>query len=56
MTNNEVCKGCLALRYSRGVISCSFSIKDGKVCPCVNCIVKTMCNIGCEEFHDYIYS
>jgi len=27
--------------------------KDDKVCPCVNCIVKTMCNDACEEYNIY---
>jgi hypothetical protein len=51
MTNNEMCQGC-----STSSVLCERTpIIDDMVCPCVNCLVKTMCRIGCEEFQDYIY-
>jgi hypothetical protein len=51
--NNERCKGCLALTWARSVIRCSISIKDGKVCPCSICLVKSMCRDICEEFINF---
>jgi len=49
MTNNEICKGCPELDLCSRI-----SIKDKMQCPCMNCIVKSMCNNACEEFQDYM--
>ena len=60
MTNNEICRGCLT--YSMEVYEqigyprCwRIPSKDGEVCPCSMCIVKTMCREKCENLKRYIH-
>jgi hypothetical protein len=49
------CKGCNSL--SRQTNLCSAGIRpqlpEIKQCPCIKCLVKTMCNTACEKFQDY---
>jgi hypothetical protein len=47
--NNEICKGCWVNIWS--TMKCmKIPIKGDKVCPCINCIVKSMCSEICKEF------
>lgn len=50
------CKGCVSFRPHRKN-KCGDEaipqISDIEQCPCMKCIVKTMCMNGCEDFHDY---
>lgn len=45
---NEICKGCKSIIQFHSCIVPP--IKNGKICPCSICLVKTMCNEPCEEF------
>ncbi len=48
------CEGCLSYdKYERGG-TCGAGVrvrtKNGLHCPCSNCLIKVMCNSGCEKF------
>ena len=49
----EECKGCFM--YSNGIcikeLDKAMSKED--ICPCCNCIVKTMCQDECRKFLQY---
>lgn len=49
------CKGCVS--FDRIIELCSAGIRpqlsEIKECPCIKCLVKTMCNTACENFQDY---
>ena len=49
-TNNEMCQGCTT---SGGLLCDQTPIRDDIVCPCVSCIVKTMCTHACEEYDSF---
>jgi len=53
----EQCEGCNAYRH-QGLesILCGLPpIKDGVECPCVKCLVKTMCSSNnCDNFKNYL--
>jgi len=37
--------------------SCSIDypiLSSGEQCPCINCLVKTMCSMSCDEFSLFI--
>ena len=48
--NRQECKGChIYMEHS-----CSFTqAKDVDNCPCKICLIKGVCNIGCEEYKNY---
>jgi hypothetical protein len=46
MINNELCQGCLTNNQCDQT-----PIKD---CPCIRCIVKSMCRDACEEYEIFI--
>lgn len=54
--NNKECTGCFMNRFCNLNISC-VDPKTNKLirCPCINCLVKTMCGYGdaCEEYEYY---
>lgn len=52
------CEGCISYRPHRDIgDQCGDEaiphISETLSCPCSICIVKTMCNNSCEDFHDY---
>ena len=58
------CKGCRSEQYAKkcntvcGVLhSCikqeSTTVKNLSMCPCVDCIVKVMCNESCRQHEQY---
>lgn len=52
---SEACIGCKSLRYNQSYIPYCVSICTLRCvtiprCPCMNCLIKGMCGIGCEEF------
>ncbi len=60
--NINDCKGCYSSVKELGVIKCS--VLHGMkrqpnlftrfpMCPCVDCIVKMMCKILCQEFSEF---
>ena len=53
MSNNEeMCQGCST---SSGLLCDQTPIRDDRVCPCVSCIVKTMCIDACEEYDSFTH-
>ena len=50
----EECNGCLAL-VSYGVCTNGLdqNMPTDHPCPCINCIVKVICQDECKEFLDY---
>ena len=48
MTNNKNCIGC----DLHSTCDKPSSIND-QVCPCTICLIKTMCQAGCEEYTEY---
>lgn len=54
-----VCKGCKSYlnkeyRASKKLSPCRVvHKKNGQVCPCSQCLVKSMCESQCDEFRDY---
>ena len=53
MTNE--CKGCRM--YDSVKLECKINIITNisatEHCPCINCLVKGMCNSACEDFKNY---
>lgn len=52
LKHNE-CKGCLSLYEETCSHGFDLNTPDKKTCPCVNCIVKIMCEEPCQKFIDY---
>ena len=58
MSKNDrtICEGCKSLKSKHlGIYKCGtvpFK-KDNKQCPCLICLIKSMCTIACQEFKDY---
>lgn len=54
-----VCKGCGSYinkeyRSSKKLAPCRVvHKKNGQICPCSQCLVKSMCETQCDEFRDY---
>ncbi len=50
---NELCKSCV---YRTNIGECGCGVKpesEGRVCPCVNCLVKVMCGGSCDAWSNY---
>lgn len=49
---NPKCKGCYSISHNSTLKHCTIAYNSirSNVCPCQECIVKNMCNIGCEEY------
>ena len=49
-----ICKGCRTYENNMCLVNSS-TIKNGvkKMCPCVECLIKTMCNSECEDYKLY---
>jgi len=47
--NNEICIGCHTCHMS---VNCE-PIKGNKTCPCVSCLVKSMCVTACKPFNEF---
>lgn len=52
--SNE-CKGCIVYNEddNRCAIEIIPHISETEHCPCINCIVKVMCKVVCQEFKLY---
>ena len=52
---NDDCRGCETLS-PKGHCNNELvpHISDIDACPCINCIIKSMCSFGCEKFNEYI--
>jgi len=55
----KICEGCLTYRESKttdNFISCYLRphVHTHHWCPCIKCLIKSMCNAPCEEFGKYI--
>ena len=53
------CKGCQSYDFEHAGCHAVIPYLYRKHCPCKNCIVKSMCDIGCStliEFDDAIYN
>jgi hypothetical protein len=51
---NNGCEGCSFFRT--GVCVMNWSKQYLPKCPCKTCLVKTCCNVYCNELSDYYYS
>ena len=51
--NNEMCRGCIFYKNKDNATCKLYPVKDNKVCPCVSCIVKSMCIVTCEDFDNF---
>ncbi len=48
---NEICRGCWTRQYlHEHNLKCAF-MTQGKerICPCIECLIKVICRIDCEE-------
>ena len=45
---NLACEGCRNITK----VCFIYLLLNSKVCPCINCLVKSMCQVDCENFHD----
>jgi hypothetical protein len=49
---HESCKGCLT--YNKKDDKCIAFVPNLKgECPCSHCLVKTMCDDGCNKYDEY---
>ncbi len=46
---SELCEGCRD--NMRSCTARRTKSIDPKDCPCANCIVKSMCNSGCDDYY-----
>ena len=55
MTFSNKCSGCLNFASKRS-ITCLMTIdyKYTKYCPCINCIVKMICDENCYKFEEFL--
>ena len=59
MTNNEeICQGCLTYNVHNPVCRLTpiKGVKDDEICPCLNCLIKSMCTDPCDHFAIYMRS
>jgi len=50
MFNEKACKGCGGIK-----LFCGLPNKiEGEICPCVDCLLKSVCKSGCEKYLKYI--
>ena len=58
----SACKGCKTYYYSEvlGDYRCAYGLKPytiinstTEMCPCIKCIIKSMCNRECEDYKKY---
>jgi hypothetical protein len=57
MEDKQECEGCKAYRLAGAdLIFCGLPIeKEGVPCPCLSCLVKSMCgDTICKLFADYL--
>ena len=59
MDLNEKCKGCKTYELKKKkdifTIACNgLPYIKSKECPCLKCIVKSMCNKSCLKFFEYV--
>ena len=48
------CRGCVTLSQGGRCVSDLIPrISETEECPCITCLVKTMCLVTCEEFNAY---
>ena len=48
--NTNSCKGCLLYENN---MYCGTRKSPNRInCPCQNCIIKVMCNTGCQDYRD----
>ncbi len=45
----KTCEGCLGVTYDCFYIEYTKKFK----CPCFMCLVKVVCNVGCDEFEAF---
>ena len=45
--NKELCEGCFSVENGE-CVSASDTV-EGE-CPCVNCLIKMVCTVGCESY------
>ena len=49
MITEESCKGCKCYE-DEGITWCGiFDYLDNEECPCMNCLVKVMCEMFCDK-------
>ena len=49
--SNKECKGCITYIEPSFDTRCGHnSIPNGKVCPCIECLVKPICDTPCDLF------
>jgi len=48
----EQCKGCYTNNNLKDRLNCSmiYRVREGSICPCSICLVKSVCNHECEDF------
>jgi hypothetical protein len=46
-----LCKGCSL--YGAGKYICRVTVKKQLKCPCMDCLVKPICTMGCNERSEY---
>lgn len=60
----EICKGCRTYggfvdiidgkkEYSRACLIAIPILSATEQCPCLTCLIKGMCDSGCDEFREY---
>lgn len=54
---DEVCSGCSTFMIENDdkILFCAIPHKkDGKICPCSNCLLKSICEDECEKLANYV--
>ena len=54
MSYNEECKGCTTYHSENNNLCGLLPNLNGVVCPCVDCLIKAMCEKECDLFDIYV--
>ena len=53
MNTIELCVGCMSMKLTLDSYFCLFEYHGMQNrCPCVNCLVKVMCDHSCGKYND----
>lgn len=52
--NKSLCIGCYTYENNMCMVKVSCTKKGiKKICPCINCLIKMLCDSPCQEYREY---
>lgn len=53
ITKDEACTGCVFYKWNDHITCKVIPIINGNTCPCMSCLIKSMCTDTCNAFFTY---